>query len=200
MQNSLINKANEIISILKEIPAVKGCVLYGSLSTDTYDELSDIDIEVDVSGSDNGQFMLELTEMLKDNITIYYSDYAPSLIPDKYIVSIAIDVNNPFLIVDLSCSAVPHCTTVTKQQVMERNEKYVHTLKVWTANLKHYVRGIECYDDILRMAKRLSIADIDTKDEAELLEESLCWLEDNVENNLDEYVESCRRIFEELIN
>ena len=83
---------------------------------------------------------------------------------------------------------------------MERNEKYVHTLKVWTANLKHYVRGIECYDDILRMAKRLSIADIDTKDEAELLEESLCWLEDNVENNLDEYVESCRRIFEELIN
>jgi len=200
MQNSLINKANEVISILKEIPAVKGCVLYGSLSTDTYDELSDIDIEVDVSGSDNGQFMLELTEMLKDNITIYYSDYAPSLIPDKYIVSIAIDVNNPFLIVDLSCSAVPHCTTVTKQQVMERNEKYVHTLKVWTANLKHYVRGIECYDDILRMAKRLSIADIDTKDEAELLEESLCWLEDNVENNLDEYVESCRRIFEELIN
>lgn len=200
MQNSLINKANEIISILKEIPAVKGCVQYGSLSTDTYDELSDIDIEVDVSGSDNGQFMLELTEMLKDNITIYYSDYAPSLIPDKYIVSIAIDVNNPFLIVDLSCSAVPHCTTVTKQQVMERNEKYVHTLKVWTANLKHYVRGIECYDDILRMAKRLSIADIDTKDEAELLEESLCWLEDNVENNLDEYVESCRRIFEELIN
>ena len=200
MQNSLINKANEIISILKEIPEVKGCVLYGSLSTDTDDELSDIDIEVDVSGSDNGQFMLGLTEMLKDKITIYYNDYAPSLIPDKYIVSIAIDVNNPFLIVDLSCSADPHCTTVTKQQVMERNEKYVHMLKVWTANLKHYVRGTECYDDILRMAKRLSIADLAAKDEAELLEETLCWLEDNVENNLSEYVESCRRIFEELIN
>ena len=200
MQNSLINKANEIISILKEIPAVKGCVLYGSLSTDTYDELSDIDIEVDVSGSDNGQFMMDITEMLKDKITIYYSDYAPSLIPDKYIVSIAIDSNNPFLIVDLSCSADPHCTTVTKQQVMSRNEKYAHTLKVWTANLKHYVRGTECYDDILRMAKRLSIADLDAKDEAELLEETLCWLEDNVENNLSEYVESCRRIFEELIN
>ena len=200
MKELLKCKADELMTILNEIPTVKGCKLYGSLFTKTHDELSDIDIEIDVSGYDNGQFMLELTEMLKDKITIYYSDYAPSLIPDKYIVSIAIDVNNPFLIVDLSCSADPHCTTVTKQQVLERNEKYAHTLKVWTANLKHYVRGIECYDDILRMAKRLSIADIDTKDEAELLEETLCWLEDNVENNLSEYVESCSRVFEEHIH
>lgn len=193
-------KADEIITILNGIPTVKGCNLYGSLSTKTHDELSDIDIEIDVSGYDNGQFMLQLTEMLKDQIRIFYSDYAPSLIPDKYIVSMAIDVNNPFLIVDLSCSADPHCTTVTKQQVMARNKKYVHTLKVWTANLKHYVRGTECYDDILRMAKRLSIVDVDAKDEAELLGETLCWLEDNVENNLSDYVKSCRRVFEELIN
>lgn len=199
MKDLLKGKADELMTILNEIPAVKGCKLYGSLSTNTHDELSDIDIEIDVSGYDNGQFMLDLTEMLKDKITIYYSDYAPSLIPDKYIVSIAIDVNNPFLIVDLTCSAAPHCTTVTKQQVIGKNEKYAHTLKVWIANLKHYVRGTECYDDILRMAKRLSIADIDVKDEAELLEETLCWLEDNVENNLGEYVESCRRVFEELI-
>jgi len=199
MQNSLINKANEIISILKEIPTVKGCVLYGSLSTNTYDEFSDIDIEVDVSGSDNGQFMLDVAYLLKNRVDIWYSDYAPSLIPDKYIVSLAIDAENPFRIIDLCCYAEPHCTTVTKQQAAAMNDKCTHILKVWIANLKHYVRGQECYDDIAKMARRLSIADVDVKEEAELLEETLCWLEENHENNLYEYIQSCRRVFEELV-
>ena len=191
--------ANEIITLLNEIPVVKKCDIYGSLATNTHDDLSDIDIEIDVSGYDNGQFMLELVELLEGKLSIYYSDYAPSLIPDKYIVSIAIDKNNPFLIVDLCCSAEPHCTTVTKQQVIGKNDKYTHMLKLWTANLKHYVRGCECYDDIVRMARKIAVEDIDTKDEVELLEDTLCWLEENVETELYEYVESCRSRFDELV-
>jgi len=199
MYDSLNDKANMIIAVLKEIPVVKKCDIYGSLATNTQDDLSDIDIEIDVSGYDNGQFMLELVELLEGKLSIYYSDYAPSLIPDKYIVSIAIDKNNPFLIVDLCCSAEPHCTTVTKQQVIGKNDKYTHMLKLWTANLKHYVRGCECYNDIVRMARKIAVEDIDTKDEVELLEDTLCWLEENVEVGLYEFIESCRRRFEELV-
>ena len=199
MYDSLNDKANMIIAVLKEIPVVKKCDIYGSLATNTHDDLSDIDIEIDVSGNDNGQFMLELVELLEGKLSIYYSDYAPSLIPDKYIVSIAIDKNNPFLIVDLCCSAEPHCTTVTKQQVIGKNDKYTHMLKLWTANLKHYVRGCECYDDIVRMARKIEVEDIETKDEVELLEDTLCWLEENVETELYEFVESCRSRFDELV-
>ena len=199
MSNNLKNKAEEIISILNDIPEVNSCTIYGSLSTNTYDELSDIDIDIDVSGSDNGQFMTELVEMLKGKLNIFYYDYAPSLIPDKYIVSIAIDESNPFLIVDLQCSAKPHCVTVTKQQVIGMNNKFTHVLKLWTANLKHFARGAECYDDIIRMAKRLGISDVDIKDEAELLEDSLCWLEYNANDELSAFLESCRYKFNELI-
>jgi len=198
MFHSLRDKANEIITFLNEIPMVRKCSIYGSLAANTYDELSDIDIEIDVSGYDNGQFMLELVELLKGKFRIFYSDYAPSLIPDKYIVSIAIDEKNPFLIVDLCCSAKPHCTTVTKQQAYEKNHKYTHILKLWTANLKHYVRGGECYNDIVRMGQKLGLEDVETKDEAEILRETLRWLEVNVENGLCEFVKSCRRRFEEL--
>ena len=200
MQNSLRDVANDLITLLNEIPAVKKCSIYGSISTDTHDELSDIDIEMDVSGYDNGEFMLELVELLKEKLCIYYSDYAPSLIPDKYIVSIAIDEENPFLLADLCCIAEPHCTTVTKQQALKKNKKYTHILKLWTANLKHYVRGNECYDDIVRMAKKLALEDIDNKDEAVILEKTLCWLEKNVENGLYKFVKSCRRKFEDLVN
>lgn len=200
MYHSLRDTANEIITFLNEIPMVRRCEIYGSLATNTYDELSDIDIEIDVSGYDNGQFMLELVELLKGKFGIYYSDYAPSLIPERYIVSIAIDEKNPFLIVDLCCCAKPHYTTVTKQQVSEKNNKYTHILKLWTANLKHYVREKECYGDIVRMGQKLAPEDIETKDEVEILERTLCWLEENVENGLYEFIESCRRRFDELVN
>lgn len=192
-------KAAEITAILDEITEIKHCAIYGSLATDTYDDLSDIDINIDVSGSDNGQFMIRLVEMLAKKLRIYYYDYAPSLIPDKYIVSVAIDEYNPFLIVDLQCSAQPHCTTVTKQQVIQMNNEFSHMLKLWTANLKHYARGAECYDDIIRMARKLKFVDIDTKDEIELLEETLCWLECNVSDELSTFITSCRDKFNELL-
>ena len=197
---SLRDTANTIISFLNEMPVVKSCSIYGSLAMNEYDEMSDIDIEIDVSGYDNGQFMLEVVELLKGKIDIYYSDYATSLIPDKYIVSIAIDKKNPFLIADLCCKAKPHCTSVTKQQVLEKNEKYTHILKLWTANLKHHVRGKDCCDDIVRMGKKIGIEDIEVKDDAEILEQTLCWLEENVEDGLYEFIESCRRKFDELVN
>lgn len=192
-------KAEEILTILSEITEVNHCAIYGSLATDTYDELSDIDINIDVSGSDNGQFMIRLVEMLEKKLRIYYYDYAPSLIPDKYIVSLAIDEYNPFLIVDLQCSAEPHCMTVTKQQIIQMNNEFTHMLKLWTANLKHYARGIECYDDIVRMARKLKSADIDAKDEIELLEETLHWLECNASDELITFIASCRDKFNELL-
>ncbi len=199
MTDLLKEKASEIISLINDIPGVKNCTLYGSIAKDTYDELSDIDIEIDVSGMDNGLFMLKISELLKDKMDIYYADYAPSLAPDKYIVSLAIDKDNPFLILDLCIVANPHCTTVTKEDVMGKNGKYTHTLKLWTANLKHYVRGNECLKDILKMAKKIGIEDAEDRKEAELLLETLHYLEANVPSGLSEVVKSCRMVFDKLM-
>lgn len=198
MSEFLKDKAKEIIKILNEVPAVKNCKIYGSLFSNTCDELSDIDIEVDVSGTDNGQFMLSLVEFLKDKVKIYYSDYAPSLIPDAYIVSVAIDETNPFLVVDLRCSASPHCTTVTREEVAGLNNKFSHILKLWTANLKHFARKVDCFGDIVRMSTKINI-DTYGKDEKQLLHETLLWLENNAQDNLLNFVKSCRNKFEELI-
>lgn len=199
MNDNLRSKADEIIEILSGIPEVNGCTVYGSLSKGTSDELSDIDIEIDVSGCDNGQFMLKLVDLLKDKLSIYYHDYAPSLIPDDYTVSIALDESNPFMIADLKCVADPHFTTVTKQQAKELNDKFAHTLKLWTANLKHYVRGKDCRGDIVAMAKKIEIRGVHKKDEKELLEITLRWLEQNAPEALIEFVKSCRRKFSELL-
>ncbi len=199
MNNSLLNTAETIMNILNSLPQVKCCKLYGSLANGTYDELSDIDIEIDVSGYDNGKFMMELENLLYSKLNIIFTDYAPSLVPDKYIVSLAIDEENPFLILDLCCTAEPHCTTVSKQQAMSANDFYTHILKLWVANLKHYSRGQDCYDDIFRMASKLGISDIDVKSELELLESVLLWLESNTNTKTEKYVQSCRGCFEDLV-
>lgn len=199
MNNWLLNTAEKVMDILKSLPQVNDCKLYGSLANGTYDELSDIDIEIDVSGYDNGRFMMELESLLSDRLNIIFSDYAPSLVPDKYIVSLAIDEDNPFLILDLYCTAEPHCSTVSKQQAMSANDFYTHMLKLWVANLKHYFRGQDCYDDIFRMASKLGISNIDAKNEAELLECVLIWLENNKTIQTERYILSCRESFENFV-
>lgn len=198
MTEVLKEKATEIIKILDDIPDVKNCTIYGSLSANTSDSLSDIDIQIDVSGVDNGKFMLGLVEILKPKLKIYYSDYAPSLVPDRYIVSIAIDESNPFLIVDLCCVGNLHYTTVTKQDVKILNNNFAHILKLWTANLKHFVRNKDCYDDILRMAEKINLKNVENKNALDLLSETLVWLENNVEDHLANFVASCRKKFNEL--
>ena len=56
----------------------------------TYDEDSDIDIKIDVSGTDNGFFIQKLPELFAGECEIVFYDYAPSLAPEKHILSIAI--------------------------------------------------------------------------------------------------------------
>lgn len=200
MDTSLKAKADEIISLFDKLPGVKKCTLCGSVAKGSYDDLSDIDIEVDVSGYDNGLFVLNITELLKDKLDIYYADYAPSLAPSKYIVSLAIDKDNPFLILDLCIVASPHCTTVTKEEIMGKNEKYSHSLKLFTINLKHFIRGNECLKDILKMTKKIGIEDAENKKESELLSETLSYLEANAVNGLLDLVKKLKMKFDELTN
>ena len=104
----LIDYANELCSFLASIPEIKHCFLYGSLSKGTDDEYSDIDIEIDVSGIDNGMFLTKVSNILSQKYQVVFIDYAPSLAPEKYVVSAAISTFNPFMVVDICCVANPH--------------------------------------------------------------------------------------------
>ncbi len=137
--------ANEICAFLQSIPEVKSCKQYGSLAEGTFDEYSDIDIEIDVSGEDNGIFLTRLPALFAKKYDIVFCDYAPSLAPEKYIVTIA-------------------------------------------TNLKHYLRGAECYDDIEKMYGRIFGRDTDVGDEEEMLHAVYTWLKDNAESQHEEYI------------
>ena len=180
--------ANEICAFLQSIPEVKSCKLYGSLAEGIFDEYSDIDIEIDVSGEDNGIFLTRLPALFAKKYDIVFCDYAPSLAPEKYIVTIATNAENPFMIIDISCVATPHCDTVSKQDLMALNTRYDHTLKLFAANLKHYLRGFDYCEDIEKMYGRIFGRDTDVGDEEEMLHAVYTWLKDNAESQHEEYI------------
>lgn len=180
--------AEEICAFLQGIPGVNSTEIIGSLAKGNFDKYSDIDIEVDVSGMDNGQFLIELPKLLTEKYDIVYCDYAPSLAPDKYIVSFAADISNPFGFVDISCVATPHCATVSKQELQKLNHLYDHIFKLFAINLKHYLRDLDCYEDIVSMYKRICGDDIEERNEAYMLKATYAWLMENADYKQEKHL------------
>lgn len=178
----------EIFEFLNDLPEVKSCKIVGSLSAGNNDEFSDLDLVIDVSGIDNGVFLTKLPQLFEEKYDVIFYDYTPSLAPDKYIVSIAINKTNPFMIVDVSCVATPHFDSVSKQDLSSLNNKYDHTLKLFVANLKHLLRGMDCYDDIYKMYSRIFGRDLEAYDEEWMMQEVYGWLQENAESRHEEYL------------
>lgn len=190
-----ITLAQELKDLFGQRPEVRSVSLYGSIVKGTADPYSDIDIKLDVSGYDNGRFLLSVPQVLAEKYKVLFSDYAPSLAPEQYVVSCALSEENPFLIVDVNCAAEPHVASVAKADLM--NDPVVHVLKLWVANMKHFIRGQECYRDICKMHRK-SVGDaLPEGQELVMLQQTLLWLEKHVPEKLNGYVKSCRRVLEE---
>ena len=170
--------ALKVMEFLKSMPEVKGCELYGSLKNGSGDVFSDIDLEVDVSGYDNGNFALNLAERMNEKFVVIYRDFAPSLAPEKYVVTIALDEEDPFATVDIAVTGKPHCASVSRQQLNALNNPYDHNLKLFTANLKHFLRGVDCRKDIEKMFTRLG-ENPENIPEKLMLEATYTWLVKN---------------------
>lgn len=183
----LKSKASEIIEFLKRMPEIQSCKIEGSLSSENVDEFSDIDIQIDVSGVDNGIFLTKLPQLFANKYNVVYFDYAPSMAPEKYIVSIAIDKENPFRYIDIDCVATPNYQTISAEKLKMLNNMYDHTLKLFTANLKHYLRGKDCYDDICKMFRRLY--DVEIGSEMKMLHAVFNWLKVNKKEYSVSYLE-----------
>lgn len=173
---NIVDIANSIQSYFLSLTKVNDCRIYGSIAKNCYDKYSDIDIEVDVSGYDNSSFSLEIPDIISKIYPVLYFDYAPSLMPQSYIVSNAISAENPFLIVDVKCVATPHIMTLGRSSFPF--DHYDHTLKVFVANLKHFLRGVDCVDDIVRMHSRVCGTSSQFEPDT-MMKQVFSWLMDN---------------------
>ena len=178
--------ANQLCIYLKTVKEIKDYRIYGSIRENKYDKYSDIDLEIDVSGYDNSIFITKIPEIINEKYSVIWYDYAPSLMPEKYIISLAISEDNPFLIVDITCVATPHMSTLKKEENFV-NDKITHIIKLFIANFRHYIRGNNCTKDIERMYRRISTKQIDTRT---MLEDTYNWLLKNADKKYEQYLQN----------
>ena len=175
---------------------VKNYQIYGSIATKTYDQYSDIDLEIDVSGTDNSLFIQKIPTILAKDYPIIFTDYAPSLAPNEYLISIAMFEEYPFLILDVKCTATPHYQTLSKNDLRVQMDPYQHILKIFIANLKHYLRGQECMKDILKMYQKAFNLAPPSLNEKELLMLTFNWLYNNSTTHYKAYLQNLSNYIE----
>ena len=185
----IIETANELCDYLKQFPAIRSCRIYGSLHSNTHDNYSDIDIEIDVSGHDNSLFLTRIPARLSQTYNIIFCDYAPSLVPEKHLLTVALFDSNPFMVVDVSCTATPYFSTLSRPELAAYNTPYDHTLKLFIANLKHYLRQSNCHDDIVKMYRRIFAAP--SRSDAQMLTDVFHWLKQHAQPKHINYLSAC---------
>lgn len=190
--NEKIQKANSIMEYLKKHPKVKECTLQGSLSKGNHDQYSDIDIHIDVSGYDNGKFMLQLPEIISAKYPIAYTAYAPGLFPNIYVVSFGLKNDDIFSFIDFECIAKPHVKTITLDDIRRKNNINHLFLKLTIANTKYILRGINCSEQIKKIASHyFSPEDIATQCDKDLIVKTLHWFEKNCDETIRAIASSC---------
>ena len=136
--------ASRIMRLFEDLPEVADVFPRGTLATRSLDEYSDIDIGIDVSGHDNGQFAWMVAAFMHKAFDLHFSDWAPSLIPRNYVQTLFIKGLPVFWNVDIEVTATPHCATVTRNDV--KRTSIQGSLKDWVINTQYLLRrtqGIE---------------------------------------------------------
>jgi predicted nucleotidyltransferase len=144
--------AEEVMGHIRRLPGVRRVYLRGSLAGGTVDRFSDVDVGVDVSGSDNGAFALALADRLRTDLPIEFVDWARSLLPGAYVQSFYLRGRPIFWNVDVDCAATPHVPSVRSVP----QDPIDHCLKLWALTAKHCLRGEEgAREEIERLARRV---------------------------------------------
>ncbi|WP_433745943.1 hypothetical protein [Falsibacillus pallidus] len=198
MLDARLEIANDIIRMFNRDQKVSKAFLRGSISRpEEMDKYSDIDIGVDVSGHDNGEFARSIPSMMEKNFNVLFFDWSPSLLPDDYVITFVLKDVPIFWIVDIQVFASPHHPSLREVSV----NKYHHLLKLWILNLKYWIREDEdAVKNIERLARKTFSEQLDNQGTYYLMSEVLNEIKLNIEPELLEFAHRCEDKLERFNN
>lgn len=149
--------AHNLIEYLQGQQSINSCTIHGSLSNGMADEYSDIDLQVDVSGHDNGKMTLMLPYIVAKHFPIAYVAFAPKFAPDLYWVSLAISQTSIFHFIDIECLATPHVLSLQKEDIRRITNWTSLYTKLLIGCLKNYMRQKDCSVELQFLARQLHV-------------------------------------------
>ena len=141
---------------LRALDFVAAVELTGSRKTGAEDAFSDFDLSVTVRGLPADQGLARIASHLKNEYRPLWLDYANSLMPGKFLVSIFFAGENPFAFYDIGVQN--HDAGLLYDSSAFRNDPWVHLTKLWILNFKHYLRRTPAFP--FRFAKMMETAGI----------------------------------------
>jgi len=192
MQDDRLELAHCIVDAFEREPVVRFAVLQGSLATGTSDEYSDIDITVDVSGTDKGRFAASVPALLGRQLSVLFSDWAHSLLPDKYVRTCFLDGVPIFWNIDIECTATPHVSPPAPITVAPDD----HLLKLWVLDAKYLLRGDPVAESRVRhlAAKILPPVDVATAEPGRLMRRVLDELVQRAPPSRTRFLSHCEAV------
>lgn len=142
MKNREIDIA-EICGRLKTLDFITDVSETGSRIKGCADRYSDIDLIVNVQKIRPNAALLEITEFMNMAYSPLWVDYANSLMPSKFLVSMFIGCENPFCFLDIGIFNKKEALAYDPEKF--KNDKWVHLTKLWIMNFKYYLRKDKCF-------------------------------------------------------
>lgn len=131
------NLIDEICSQLKTFDFVTDVQQIGSRQECHADEYSDVDLVVNIQDITPDIALLKITGFMEKAYSPLWIDYANSLMPEKFLVSMFIDCENPFCFFDIG---IYNNQAISYDQRKFENDEWVHLAKLWIMNFKYYLR------------------------------------------------------------
>ena len=191
--------AREVIGLFRDLDDVRSVFLRGSLAEGTVDRYSDIDIGIDVSGSDNARFTGTIIERMQTHFDLHFHDWATSLLPDQYILTFFVKDVPIYWNIDFDCTATPHAGTLQRDEVRATMNMISHALKPWIHMTKYLIRGREGIEDRIRMKGKQQLPGVDLQNYSapQILKAMLDDLYQRADGQFPAFFAACYQVYEE---
>jgi predicted nucleotidyltransferase len=177
-QSNKVIFANSIVNLLQSSD-IENIKLVGSISENKSDEYSDIDIELKDHKRSPVENINIALNFLSEKYNVLFSDWAKSLLPEKYVLSVFLKQKNIFSYIDLSCYQDINFPDVARDRLPQ--DKVYHIFKLWICNAKQEIR--QRHDRNLIDSLYSKFYDInDSTPNSKKFEKILDWLHKNSDN------------------
>lgn len=190
--------ADQVVALFRAQPEVREATLYGSLAEGTQDEYSDIDVTIDVSGHDNGQYMYRVIDLMRENFDVCFHDINSSAVPKWYVLNFFLNGISPFWQIDVFITARPHCTSFSREDIRAIQDPVAHLLKLWVPCFKHLIRDPERNEDEINrcLVSRLGIPGLDGLPAVEKMRAVLDEVRRRVDGRFEDFLARCYGVCE----
>ncbi|MBM0067933.1 nucleotidyltransferase domain-containing protein [Alkalicoccobacillus gibsonii] len=138
-----MNHVDQIIQSISSLNFVCTVDIVGSHSNDTNDKYSDVDLVVHVLDEPADKALLRISYFLCEKYSPLWYDYANSLMPNKFLVSMYFENTTPFKFIDIG---IINNEAQFYNKDDFKNDKWIHLMKLWVMNFKYYVRKSERFE------------------------------------------------------